>query len=180
MAHTGTRAGTPNAPAAPTATIPFPAIPTTSPCKQHPDWYTHEESSSIQARQNIADARLGCAACPAAKACLLWALANPDLATVGIWASTTPYQRTVLRNRLVNRLGRNWVTVVQLKEKEKAEQRAANRVDPPSVHHQVLNDLHVRATGRPLPSPRRPVSAELAQAHREVLTQALRPQGAAA
>ncbi|MGW0822967.1 WhiB family transcriptional regulator [Streptomyces sp. NPDC002845] len=46
-----------------------------------------------------------CHRCPLVRACFIWALAHPSMATDGIWGATTPPRRKELRKRLRHRLG---------------------------------------------------------------------------
>jgi hypothetical protein len=90
--------------------VPYPPITTDTECRTEPNrWHPAKYSNPvIEARQAIH----ACRRCPHARACLLWALANPELSKHGIWAATHPYQRRLLRDGLVERLGEDWVGVV--------------------------------------------------------------------
>ncbi|WP_442817235.1 hypothetical protein [Streptomyces sp. NBC_01334] len=73
---------------------------------------------------------------PAARSaagCLKWALAHPTQARLGVWAGTTARERTHLRQRLADRLGTDWVTVVADREDRRREQRQAARYAPLTV-----------------------------------------------
>jgi Transcription factor WhiB len=94
--------------------IAFPHTQPPTRCRTQPRLFDYEHGDKTDAakRRRLASASLRCAACPVATACLKWALANPDLTRSGIWAATTPGKRMVLRKRLADRLGDNWVTVI--------------------------------------------------------------------
>ncbi|MFI8186206.1 WhiB family transcriptional regulator [Actinacidiphila glaucinigra] len=94
--------------------IPFPYSATPTACRAEPGLfaYEHGDSTSADITARVDTATAACAACPLASDCLKWALANPDLTQTGIWAATTPRQRCTLRQRLVARLGPDWVGVV--------------------------------------------------------------------
>lgn len=96
----------------PDARISFPRTDTPLACQAHPDWFAHEQSSLPAAQQDIARAKHACAGCPIAVGCLKWALANPGPSRIGVWAATTPRERSILRRRLQMRLGSDWVGVV--------------------------------------------------------------------
>ena len=73
---------------------PDPAWASRGSCGSHPDpdlWFA-DESDTPRRHQ----AETICRACPVAADCLRYALALPALH--GIWAATTPRQRTKLRN----------------------------------------------------------------------------------
>lgn len=64
-------------------------------CRAHPDpdlWFAAESDTT---RRQQAEAI--CRTCPVAAECLRYALAVPGID--GIWAATTPRQRTRIRNR---------------------------------------------------------------------------------
>ena len=67
-------------------------------CASHPDpdlWFAEENDTP---RRDQAETI--CRACPVAADCLRYALALPGLH--GVWAATTPRQRTKLRNGTVD------------------------------------------------------------------------------
>ncbi|MFB7293603.1 WhiB family transcriptional regulator [Actinacidiphila glaucinigra] len=94
--------------------IPFPYSATPTACRAEPELfaYEHGDSNSDDITIRVDQATTACAACPLAPRCLKWALANPDLTQTGIWAATTPRQRCTLRQRLIDRLGPDWVAIV--------------------------------------------------------------------
>jgi len=96
------------------ARIPFPYSPTPTACRTQPQTFAYDRGtgSDPEVRARIAQAKFACRRCPIATACLQWALAHPELTPEGIWAATTATERTGLRNRLVARLGKDWVGVV--------------------------------------------------------------------
>ncbi|MFB7292231.1 WhiB family transcriptional regulator [Actinacidiphila glaucinigra] len=102
--------------------IPFPHSTTPTACRAEPELFAYERggstSADFDARVDMATA--ACSACPLASGCLKWALANPDLTQTGIWAATTPRQRCTLRQRLIARLGPDWVAVVAERDRQRA------------------------------------------------------------
>ncbi|MGP4004472.1 WhiB family transcriptional regulator [Streptomyces sp. 8N706] len=118
------RTGIPNTPGPTEADprIPFPFTDTPTACQTHPRWFSHEQTSTRAAEQDIAKAKLACSGCPIVTDCLKWALAHPDLTRVGVWAATTTRQRGQLRRRLANRLGPDWVGVIAQRDQD-ARQR---------------------------------------------------------
>ncbi|GAB2606878.1 hypothetical protein GCM10027168_44660 [Streptomyces capparidis] len=109
------------------------------------------EGTTEKARaREIARAKRACAACPVVADCLKWALANPDLTRVGVWAATTPRDRAALRRRLVDRLGEDWVGVVSARD-----QAARQRTPTPGRLRPPVRDLVLLAGEavpvRPLP-----------------------------
>lgn len=75
--------------------------------------------------RQAAMARKRCRRCPAARGCLLWALANPDLVPDGTWGGTTPEWRDAKRAQLADRLGDDWVSVVAAAEARRNQQTTA-------------------------------------------------------
>ncbi|MEU8362352.1 WhiB family transcriptional regulator [Nonomuraea sp. NPDC048882] len=49
------------------------------------------------ASANVRAAKTICQGCPVVADCLAWALANPQLASDGIWGGTTPIERAAIR-----------------------------------------------------------------------------------
>jgi hypothetical protein len=123
------RTGIPNTP---DPRIPFPVSTEPLACRENPEWFSHDNPTAPEAREDTERAKQACSGCPIAASCLKWSLANPTLTTTGVWAATTPKQRTALRRRLVARHGPDWVGVVA----EKDRQRAERRWKPPSVRRQ--------------------------------------------
>ncbi|WRZ96413.1 WhiB family transcriptional regulator (plasmid) [Streptomyces sp. NBC_01007] len=130
--------------------IPFPYSPTPTACRTTPQLFAYDIGDSDQVRAD--QAKLACAACPIATACLKWSLANPALTTEGIWAGTIPRQRRVLRRRLTDRLGKNWVAVVADHDKRLREQREAVRHTPLTVGQARIVRMDRELNG---PMPRR-------------------------
>ncbi|MFE4061191.1 WhiB family transcriptional regulator, partial [Streptomyces sp. NPDC059096] len=52
------------------------------------DIHNTDDDRGVRERA-LATARHACSGCPIVNGCLKWALANPDLATSGVWAATT-------------------------------------------------------------------------------------------
>ncbi|MEU8548968.1 WhiB family transcriptional regulator [Streptomyces roseoverticillatus] len=90
--------------------VPFPDVDEVTACRDNPDWFG--DRRGCEALEELERAKDTCRACPVARQCLLWALANPALTPVGVWASTTPKDRAALRIRLEQRLGQDWVGAV--------------------------------------------------------------------
>ncbi|PWJ02168.1 WhiB family transcriptional regulator [Streptomyces sp. NWU49] len=116
----------------PETRIPFPRTDTPLACQAHPDWFAHEQTSVPAARQDIARAKRACSGCPIAAGCLKWALANPGPSRIGVWASTTPRERSALRRRLRARLGPDWIGVVAQADRERARRTAYPPLPEPS------------------------------------------------
>ncbi|WP_052398000.1 WhiB family transcriptional regulator [Streptomyces sp. NRRL F-5123] len=112
--------------------IPFPRTEQPTACQTNPARFSHDSSSGGSAAADVArDVRLAredCALCPIVTGCLKWALANPKLTTVGVWAATTKRERSTLRRRQVERLGPDWVAKVAAADRRRAERgRSAGR-----------------------------------------------------
>ncbi|MEU7039262.1 WhiB family transcriptional regulator [Streptomyces sp. NPDC046237] len=106
--------------------IPFPRFETPTSCRHTPELFLHDfRDTSPETKRRIEQARTHCTICPHASACLKWALAHPDMTPTGIWAGTTARQRTVLRRRLVDRLGTDWVDVVAEADRTRRDRTAA-------------------------------------------------------
>lgn len=92
--------------------FPQPQSPTPTQCQRTPQAFDFEYGDCNRKMPELEAARRACSRCPLAPDCLLWALVNKDLTPVGIFAGTTPRQRTKLRNRLAARLGPDWIDVL--------------------------------------------------------------------
>ncbi|TVL88461.1 WhiB family transcriptional regulator [Streptomyces sp. SAJ15] len=153
--------------------IPFPHADTALACRAHPGRFVYEHGdTSADTTGRIDQARAACRSCPIVNGCLKWALANPELTVTGIWAATTPRQRTTLRRRLQDRLGPDWVGVVAQQERARAQRRQEQRLNPLSVADRAMADL------APAPHPmwgshyepwREPLTPERQQRNRDVL-----------
>ncbi|MEU1458850.1 WhiB family transcriptional regulator [Streptomyces avermitilis] len=143
--------------------IPFPYSPTPTACRAAPQLFVHDVGDFD--RERAEQAKAVCRTCPIATACLKWALANPQLTTEGIWAATTPRQRTALRHQLTQRLGRDWVAVVADHDRRLRERREAARHTPLTVHQARIVRMDRDLNG-PMPRPRRPLTP--VQQHRNV------------
>ncbi|EFL42785.1 WhiB-family transcriptional regulator [Streptomyces griseoflavus Tu4000] len=142
------------------AGIPFPRINRPTSCRTSPELFAHEyEERGYQVAQRIADAQAQCAVCPIAPQCLKWALAHPEETPTGIWAGTTARQRTVLRTRLVSRLGPDWITIVAAVDRARRERVLAARHQPPTVSQARLAHLDREYRRRDNRGPRRPPAA---------------------
>ncbi|MFF3208367.1 WhiB family transcriptional regulator [Streptomyces sp. NPDC002962] len=138
-------------PASDRITFPFTASPTA--CQRRPALFSHEEASTPAAQADIEQAKQLCSGCPIAAGCLKWALAHPSEARLGVWAGTTARQRPHLRQRLADRLGTDWVTVVADHEDQRRAQRQAARHTPLTVGQARIVRLDHDVNG---PLPRRP------------------------
>jgi WhiB family redox-sensing transcriptional regulator len=138
--------------------IPFPYSPTPTACRTTPQLFVYDVGDSDQARAE--QAKLACQACPIANACLKWALANPALTTEGVWAGTIPRQRRVLRRRLADRLGADWVAVVADHDQRLREQREAARHTPLTVGQARIVRMDRELNG---PMPRRRTTTPVQQ-----------------
>ncbi|MCX5318111.1 WhiB family transcriptional regulator [Streptomyces sp. NBC_00154] len=83
--------------------VPRPQLTGSEPCHTGTARFSHDSYRADQPETR--EAQRACRRCPFAAECLVWALANPELAPEGIWAATTPRERSVLRRRLTTRLG---------------------------------------------------------------------------
>ncbi|GGO98677.1 WhiB family transcriptional regulator [Wenjunlia tyrosinilytica] len=169
------RTGSPNTSALQEADprVPFPRSQPPTSCQDKPDLFAHEHGDNgPEAHKRIEQARTLCAACPLAKHCLKWALANPSLVPTGIWAGTTARQRTVLRRRLVDRLGKNWVAVVAETDRNRRERATAARHTPLTVRDARLVRLDRELNG-PMPRIRLPLTHEQQEHNRARLTAGL-------
>ncbi|MFF4227419.1 WhiB family transcriptional regulator [Streptomyces abikoensis] len=163
-------------------TVPFPHSDTPTACQTAPQWFSHEQTSTRAAEKDIAKAKHACASCPIVRDCLKWALANPDMTHVGVWAATTTRERSTLRRRMIQRLGPDWVAVVADRERAREQRRQAARYHPPATRQGALARLEheLIPTRPPAYEPwREPITPARAAANRRVLAQALR-KGAAA
>ncbi|MGV9758602.1 WhiB family transcriptional regulator [Streptomyces tricolor] len=119
--------------------FPFPHSPTPTRCQTEPgtfDFANGDSSGESRAarEKRLARARRACSGCPIVTDCLKWALVNQPLTKVGIFASTTPKQRTALRKRIVDRLGPDWIDVLADQDQAHRERAAAARHTPLTVN----------------------------------------------
>ncbi|MFE9913471.1 hypothetical protein [Streptomyces clavifer] len=108
---------------------------------------------------------------------LKWALANPDEAPTGIWAGTTALQRRILRARLANRLGTNWVTGLAAQEQARRKRTAALRTNPLTVQQSRIVHMDREFNG-PLPKRIPPLAPEQQAVNRQRLLAALTDKAA--
>ncbi|MFF7566601.1 WhiB family transcriptional regulator [Streptomyces pseudovenezuelae] len=139
------------------ARFDFPHSPTPTRCQQEPTLFdfTNGDRAADRAAtdKRLAQARQACSGCPLARDCLRWALVNKDLTRHGIWAATTPGQRTDLRKRLVDRLGPDWISVLAEQEQARREKAAAARHRPLTVNAARIVRLDREVNG-PMPTGR--------------------------
>jgi hypothetical protein len=75
--------------------VPYPAMTGDEPCRQDPETWFPEQG------QNGTVAQALCHTCPVLAQCRRWALANPQLASDGIWGGMTRSQRAAERRNAV-------------------------------------------------------------------------------
>ncbi|WP_037904980.1 WhiB family transcriptional regulator [Actinacidiphila yeochonensis] len=159
--------------------IPFPRSDTPTACQKNPGRFSHEKGGAQGFSDTAVDirrAKRDCAQCPLVTDCLKWALANPALTRVGVWAATTPRERTALRKRQVERLGPDWVAKVAAADRRRAERRQRARTNPPPIRETALDRLALELIPtRPEPYEpwRGPITPERAMANRHTLARAL-------
>lgn len=133
-------------------------------CRTTPNLFAYDQAPADAAeRQRVERARRVCGGCPVVTSCLKWTLANPSLTQGGIWAATTPGQRTRLRRRLRERLGGDWVGVVAAVDRARALREATGLPvpDPAPAAHPMWSTPYT-----PVPRPLTPAQQAL---HRQVL-----------
>ncbi|MET9914462.1 WhiB family transcriptional regulator [Streptomyces sp. NPDC006476] len=145
--------------------FPFPHSPTRTSCQSQPTLFdfTNGDRTADRAAtdKRLEQARKECSGCPLATDCLKWALVNKEATRVGVWAATTPGQRTDLRKRLADRLGPDWIDVLAAREKARRERAAAARHTPLSVSQARIVRLDREVNG-PMPA-RSPLTAQQQQ-----------------
>ncbi|MYS40659.1 hypothetical protein GTY23_05255 [Streptomyces sp. SID5998] len=144
--------------------FPFPHSPVPTRCQTEPatfDFANGDRSGESRAatERRLARARRACSGCPIVKDCLLWALVNKDLTKVGIFASTTPSQRTALRKRMVDRLGPDWIDVLADQDQARRERAAAARHTPLTISQARIVRLDREVNG-PMPKPLTPAQQQ--------------------
>lgn len=162
--------------------FPRPHSRTPTACQRTPqtfDFVNGDRSAADRAatEQRLVQARKACTPCPIAAQCLLWALVNKEATRVGVFAATTPGQRTELRKRLADRLGPDWIDVLAERYQARREQAVARRHDPLTVNQARIVGLD-RSVNGPMPTHRLLTPAQQ-QRNLEVLVLALRKPRAA-
>lgn len=137
------RAGTPNIPALLLADdrISFPHSETHTRCQSEPELFDHDPgdgATSNERTTKLQRAKQACSGCPIVRRCLKWALTHPEHTPSGVWAATTARDRTLLRNRLTNRLGANWADTVAAKDRAERK-HVEKRIGPPRPDAQLGN-----------------------------------------
>ncbi|MFJ3229237.1 histone-like nucleoid-structuring protein Lsr2 [Streptomyces sp. NPDC086783] len=159
--------------------IPFPHSTTRPRCQEEPGLFDYDygqrNSNRKQTTERLTAARNACSGCPLVTDCLKWALANPKITRVGIWAATTHRDRQILRKRLVNRLGPDWIDVVAARDRARRDRAAAQRLNPLSVAQARVVALDQEING-PLP-PHLPLTPEQQQHNVTQLANALMGSG---
>ncbi|MEU9663520.1 WhiB family transcriptional regulator [Streptomyces chartreusis] len=150
--------GQPTAHVGPDPRFPFPHHPTRTACQQKPqlfDFTNGDRAADREATdQRLAQARKACTRCPIARDCLKWALVNKAATKVGVFAATTPGQRTELRKRLADRLGADWIDVLADQDQARREKAAETRHTPLTVDQARMVRLDREVNGE-LPAHRR-------------------------
>ncbi|GHF33809.1 WhiB family transcriptional regulator [Streptomyces fumanus] len=155
--------------------FPFPHSPTPTRCQTEPklfDFSHGDRSGSTRAatEKRLEQAGTACSRCPIARDCLKWALVNEPLTRIGIWAATTPGQRTDLRKRMADRLGPAWIDVLAERDQARRERAAAARHNPLTV-----NQARIVRLDRELNGPmRRPLTPKEQQRNRDRLMAGLK------
>ncbi|MFJ9026507.1 WhiB family transcriptional regulator [Streptomyces sp. NPDC102259] len=160
-------------PASDRITFPYTASPTA--CQRQPALFSHEATTTPAAQTGIEQAKQLCSGCPIAAGCLKWALAHASEARLGVWAGTTARQRTQLRQRLADRLGTDWVTVVADHDQWLRQQRQAARHTPLTVREARIVRLDRDVNGPLPPRPRRLTPDEQRRNMSRLLTAASAP-----
>ncbi|MFH8698974.1 WhiB family transcriptional regulator [Streptomyces chartreusis] len=146
--------------------IPHHATPTA--CQRKPelfDFTTGDRAADPEATQErLEQARKACSGCPIANECLKWALVNKPLTKVGVFAATTPGQRTDLRRRLADRLGADWIDVLADQDKKQRARAAEARRAPLTVDQARIVRLDRDVNGA-MP-PHRPLTRKQQQRNR--------------
>ncbi|MFF2779922.1 WhiB family transcriptional regulator [Streptomyces sp. NPDC058052] len=120
---------------APDPRSPFPHTTAPTRCRRDPALFDLgfgdlSGDTKKAARKRLEAARRSCSACPVVTACLRWALVNETLTAENVFAGTTPGQRRVLRRRLVDRLGPDWVDVLAARDQARRERAESARHTP--------------------------------------------------
>ncbi|MFC9117710.1 WhiB family transcriptional regulator [Streptomyces sp. NPDC057092] len=152
------------APAEPDPRFPFPYCSAPTRCRTEPatfDFAVGDRSGESRAatERRLGRARRACSGCPIVKDCLRWALVNKDLTKVGIFAATTPGQRAVLRQRLVDRIGPDWIDVLADQDQARRERAALARYNPLPVNRARMVRLDREVNG-PMPQPLTPAQRQ--------------------
>ncbi|MFE5795536.1 WhiB family transcriptional regulator [Streptomyces sp. NPDC056503] len=118
---------------APDPRFPFPHTTAPTRCRRDPALFDLgfgdlSGDTKKAAHKRLEQARRACSACPVVTACLRWALV--DETTENVCAGTTPAQRRVLRRRLADRLGPDWVEVLAARDQARRERTEAARHTP--------------------------------------------------
>ncbi|MFE1442941.1 WhiB family transcriptional regulator [Streptomyces sp. NPDC058739] len=104
-------------------------------------------------------ARRACSGCPIARECLRWSLVQKPITKQGIYAATTPSQRTALRGRVADRLGPDWIDVLAAHEQTRREWAATARQNPLTVNQARIVRLDREVNG-PMPRRQKVTSAQ--------------------
>ncbi|MDV9188202.1 WhiB family transcriptional regulator [Streptomyces sp. SR27] len=120
---------------APDPRFPFPHTPAPTRCRTRPELFDLSSGdlsgdTKEAAQKRLEQARRSCSACPIVTECLRWALVNKPVTKDGVFAGTTPGQRNVLRRRLADRLGPDWVDVLAARDQARRARAEAARHTP--------------------------------------------------
>ncbi|MFH8717503.1 WhiB family transcriptional regulator [Streptomyces zaomyceticus] len=115
--------------------FPFPHTTAPTRCRTRPELFDLASGDlSVDTKKatqkRLEQARRACSACPVVTACLRWALVNKPVTQDGVFAGTTPGQRNVLRCRLADRIGPDWVYVLAARDQAHRERAEAARHTP--------------------------------------------------
>ncbi|MBQ0855738.1 WhiB family transcriptional regulator (plasmid) [Streptomyces sp. BH-SS-21] len=156
--------------------FPFPHTATGTVCQKTPALFDltigDRGADRAATEKRLAQARRACASCPIAVACLRWALVNKPATRIGVFASTTPRQRTELRLRLADRLGPGWIDVLAAEDEQRRQRAAAARHDPLTVPQSRIVHLDREINGPMRPQRRLPAVRQ--QSNRALLDTAAR------
>ncbi|WP_432189842.1 WhiB family transcriptional regulator [Streptomyces sp. Tue6028] len=154
--------------------FPFPHTSEPTRCQVTPQIFDYargdRSTGGEEVEQRLEQARKACTGCPVAAACLRWALVNHPAARLGVWAATTPRERTQLRKRISDRLGPDWINVLADQDQARREQAATARHNPLTVTQARIVRLDREVNG-PMP---RPLTPGEQQRNRELLLAGVR------
>ncbi|MFF7954056.1 WhiB family transcriptional regulator [Streptomyces griseorubiginosus] len=139
------------------ARFDFPHSPTPTRCQRTPQMFDFTNgdraADPVTTGRRLELAREACSSCSIVADCLKWALVNKDLTRHGVWAATTPVQRTELRKRMADRLGPDWAEILAKQEQARRERAAAARHQPLPVNAARIVRLDREVNG-PMPTGR--------------------------
>ncbi|MFF9854263.1 WhiB family transcriptional regulator [Streptomyces litmocidini] len=125
--------------------FPFPRTSAPTLCRRDPALFDLASGDLSGDTKNAAQTRLEqarrvCSACPIVIACLRWALVDKTLTAENVFAGTTPAQRRVLRRRLADRLGPDWIDVLAARDQARRERAEVARHTPlPAAQARIVH-----------------------------------------